>query len=166
MRQVAVFGILVFALVACGTSAQVPTPLPTAVPPDGDATGNWAIGFRYEFPAGSFGEGRHRFRLLVHCPVVSAQDVNTDWHFFEISGQASLQSQPVYLRLAGLSFDPLAQDAPVTAALHPDQEVIAVMHWIDMARVSADLIAAQCEAMVFWDNAGRHSLNAGEPFQR
>lgn len=166
MRLVAVVSVVVLAVVACARAPEGPTPLPTAVPPDQGATGNWAIGFRHEFPTGSFGEGRHRFRLLVHCLVLVAQDINSDWQFFEISDQAPLQPGPVYLRLAGLSSDPLASQALASGTLHPNQKVVAVMHWVGIPRASADLVASQCETLIFWDNTGRQSLAVGEPFQR
>jgi len=166
MKHLLILCLVGLTLAACGPTAEVPTPLPTAVPPEVDQFGNWGITFQHEFPVGTFGPGPHRFRYLGQCPILLEQDFVTEWIFFEISEDAELQSGPVYLRLRGLSAEPLLLSYPATATLHPEQQIIAVVHFIDIARSAADLAVSGCEILIFWDEMGRQLLKATEPFEQ
>jgi hypothetical protein len=150
--------------VACNPAAQAPTPLPTAVPPEFEPGGDWAISFQYEFPVGTFGEGRHRFRYLVHCPPLHGDEA-TEWVYFEISEDAQLLPGPVYLRVRGLSAEPLVLSYPATTTVHPEQQITAVVHYMGLDRQAAEL-SRSCEMIIFWDDTGRHPLTAMEPFQQ
>jgi hypothetical protein len=144
----------------------VPTPLPTAVPPDTiPEVGGWSIGFQYEFPPGRLAEGAHRYALLIHCPVISSEDEHYGWHIFNISSEAPEQSGPVYLRISGLNADPYAVTPLERAVIHPDQPIVAVVHLVGLPRSVAGEAASSCELFVFWDNHGRQLLTPGEPFQ-
>ena len=155
-------------LAACGPTAEVPTPLPTAVPPDvmpaGDE-GFWAISFKYEFPEETFGLGLHRYRLWIHCPVMSAEDTVTDWLMFEVSDEVLPRTEPVYLRLHGLSDAPFAVSYNNSQVIDPDRPVVAVVHLVGLSNQAASLAASGCEGIVLWDNGDRQPLSAGEPFQ-
>lgn len=170
-RLIALFSLLGLTLAACGPAARTaPTPLPTAVPPDnadspGITGGSWAVGFQYEFPAGSLGGGTHRYAFLLHCPVASAEDVSTDWRFFEISEEAPLQPRPIYLRMHGLSTGQLSPYYLTDNILHPEQPLMAVVHYVDLPRAAAELAASECEVILFLDNTGRRILAAQEPRQ-
>jgi hypothetical protein len=151
---------------ACGSEAEAPTPLPTAVPPDSlPEQGSWAVGFEYEFPPGTFGLGRHRYAFLIHCPVMSAEDSHHGWHYFEISEDVVKQPAPIYLRIFGLSGDPYTLSQVTNNIIHPERQIIAVVHLVGLPKSAATLTASSCEILVFWDNTGRHSLTPGEPFQ-
>jgi len=168
MRILLVLLIIGLILAACGPAAtEVPTPLPTAVPPQvTDVGGDWAIGFQYEFPEGAFAEGTHRYRYLMHCPIFSAEDMNTDWLLFELSDEVELSPEPVYLRLSGLSSEPLSPAFLPTRTFHPDQKFIAVVHYIGLARLAAEQAASECELLIFWDSDRRQMLVPKEPFEQ
>jgi hypothetical protein len=164
-RSVLVLVVLASSLAACGPAVEVPTPLPTAVPPDPGADGSiWSLGFRYDFPAGVFGPGRHRYAFLIHCPVVYQEDLPSDWIQFEISQDVVPQPDPIYLRLGGLSSDLYNPTYNTNTAIHPDRPVVAVVYLVGLDRPVAELAAKECEVIVFWDSHGRHSLGAQEPF--
>lgn len=166
MRLGLVLALLGLALGACAPTQAVPTPLPTAVPPDTiPEQGSWSIGFQYEFPAGRLAEGTHRYALLIHCPVISTEDERYGWHSFEISQEAPGQVEPVYLRLFGLSSDPYSPAPLERAVIHPVQPIVAVVHLVGLPRSVAGLAASSCELFVFWDDTGRQLLAPGEPFQ-
>lgn len=166
MRRLIICCLLALSLGACGSKAEVPTPLPTAVPPDGlPEQGGWAVGFRYEFPPGTFGLGKHRYAFLIHCPILSAEDSHYGWHYFEISEEVVKQPAPLYLRLFGLSGDPYSPSQVTNTVIHPEREIIAVVHLVGLPRSAATWAASSCEALVFWDSTGRHALIPGEPFQ-
>jgi hypothetical protein len=166
MRLGWVFVLVGFALAACAPAQAVPTPLPTAVPPDTiPEQGSWSVGFQYEFPPGRLAEGTHRYALLIHCPVVFSEDEHYGWHIFDISQEAPAQVGPVYLRLFGLSSDPLSAAPLARAVVHPTQPLVAVVHLVGLTRAAAEMAASSCELFVAWDSTGRQLLKAGEPFQ-
>jgi hypothetical protein len=166
MRFLILCCLLVVAIGACGSQAAAPTPLPTAVPPDRlPEEGGWAVGFQYEFPPDTFGSGQHRFAFLIHCPVISDEDMNYGWHYFEISDEVVQQPAPVYLRLFGLGADPYTPTQITNDVIHPERPIIAVVHLVGLPQSAAPLVASSCEVLVFWDDIGRHSLVPGEPFQ-
>ncbi len=168
MRRLFVLCLMGLCLAACGSTPEVPTPLPTAVPPDVMPAGDeefWAISFKYEFPEKTFELGPHRYRLWVHCPVVSAEDTVTDWLLFEVSDEVLSQKDPVYLRLHGLSDTPFAVSYNANQVIDPGRPVIAVVHLVGLPSQAANLAASGCEGLVLWDNGDRQPLSAGEPFQ-
>jgi hypothetical protein len=153
-------------MVACSPTPEIPTPLPTAVPPEVlPEQGSWAVGFEYEFPTGTLGLGQHRYAFLIHCPVISSDDSNSGWHYFEISEDVVKQPAPLYLRLFGLSGSPITPSQITNTTIHPQRQIVAVVHLVGMTKEAADLAAAACEIVLLWDNTGRQPLAAGEPFQ-
>lgn len=164
-RTCLVLVVLASILAACGPAAEVPTPLPTAVPPDLESDGGiWSLGFRYDFPGGVFGPGRHRYAFLFHCPVVYQEDMPSGWIDFEVSQDVAPQPEPVYLRLQGLSSDLYNPTYNTNRVIHPERPIVAVVYLVGLDRPAADLAAKECEVVVFWDSNGRHSLFAQEPF--
>jgi hypothetical protein len=156
---------ILLVLVACGPAPVVPTPLPTAIPPLGLTGESWAVSFQHEFPAGAFGLGEHRFAFLIHCPFMGTEDTNTGWYSFEISEEAAIHPEPVYMRLHGLSAEPFNQSQMSTNLIHPDQQIVAVIHLVGLPGYVAERTGAGCEIVVFWDAMARASLTPGEPFQ-
>jgi hypothetical protein len=166
MRSFLILGMLALVVVGCGSTPVPPTPLPTAVPPAGDAEdGGWALSFQHEFPAGTFGPGQHRYRYLIHCPVMSSEDTASEWYYFEISEEVIRQPDPLYLRMHGLSTDPFAPLQITNTMIHPERQIVAVVHVVGLSRPAAELASTGCEILIFWDNVGRQSLAAGEIFR-
>ena len=114
---------------------------------------------------GFLGEGPHRYAFLMRCPVVSAEDEPSEWRFFEISEQAPLQPKPIYLRLHGLSLAPLSPSYLTGNVLHPQQPIIAVVHYVGLPKPAAELAASECEVVLLFDDTGRRVLAAQEPRQ-
>jgi hypothetical protein len=102
---------------------------------------------------------------MVRCPVFTEQDYNTDWAYFEIADTVEVSPSPIYLRIVGLSADPLTPSYLGTSTIHPDQKVVAVIHYVDLARSAAELAASECEAVVFWDDVGRQMLTVLGPYE-
>lgn len=166
MRLLWVLALSGIALGACAPAQAVPTPLPTAVPPESlPVQGTWAVSFQYELPPGSLAEGTHRYALLIHCPVISSEDEHYGWHIFDLSPEVPPQVGPVYLRIFGLSRDLYSAAALTRAVVHPEQSLVAVVHLVGLTESQAELVAASCELLVFWDDTGRQLLSPGEPFQ-
>jgi hypothetical protein len=103
---------------------------------------------------------------LIHCPPVTGPDQASEWVYFDISEDAQLVPGPVYLRLQGLSAQPLLLNYPSTATLHPEQEIIAVLHFVGLAKPAAELARSSCEMIIFWDATGRQVLKVTEPFEQ
>ncbi|MGD8398765.1 MAG: hypothetical protein PVG11_07900 [Anaerolineae bacterium] len=181
VRSVALLILCACLLIACDSGAgpgevqatatvtvlEGPAALPTAVPPEpGRAleAGTWAISFRYDFPPDTFGEGLHRYAFLARCPPVSSEDITSPWHTFQVSDDVVRQTEPVYLRLHGLSTDAFNPTAMTNDTIHPERPIIAIIHFVGLPQSAAGL-AANCEAIVLWDDVGRHALEPGEPFQ-
>ena len=138
MRLLLIFALSGLVLGACAPAPPAPTPLPTAVPPDViPEQGSWSVGFQHEFPPGRLAEGTHRYALLIHCPVVFSEDEHYGWHIFDISQEAPAQVGPVYLRLFGLSSDPIVVAPLATAVVHPVQPLVAVVHLGGLATIHA-----------------------------
>ena len=133
-------------LAACGPTVEVPTPLPTAVPPDvlpsGDE-GVWALSFKYEFPKETFGYGLHRYQLWIHCPVISAEDTATPEHRFKVSDEAMPREEPVYLRLHGLSDELFSAPYNTDQVIHPDRPVIAIVHLVGLSSQAAAILPSE-----------------------
>jgi hypothetical protein len=163
-RKIILIGIFALVLAACGaTPTPSPTPLPTAVPPaTGAGLGLWGISFEQEFPAGSFAPGTHRYQFYLQCPVINPDDLATEWVFFEVSEDATLLLEQVYLRINGLSTGKLT---PINLeALHPEQTAIAVVTYVGIPESAAKL-ARDCEGLVRWDDKNPVLLTPGEPFR-
>lgn len=168
-RLVVLLVVGVWLLSACGpTPTPVPTPLPTAVPPAEDRsqeTGTWAVSFRHDFPPETFGLSEHRYAFLAQCPIVSEEDITTDWHYFEVTDEVLPQPEPLYLRLHGLSADPFNPTVIANDQIHPDRPIVAIMHFVGLTQQTAEMARDACEAIVLWDAFGRQQLTPGEPFQ-
>lgn len=157
--------LLALILTACGTGSDrvVPTPLPTAVPPEHEP-GTWAIGFSHEFPAEFWSEGRHRYGFHLDCPVAGQENFGSEWQEFEVSSQVVGQPFPVYLRITGVSSAPFGGPLP-NSVIHPLQPTIANLLLLGLSRQSAERAVSECEAVVAWDNNRVQVLSVGEPFQ-
>ena len=176
LRDLGVAGILLggFALAACTAQATlapptptpiVPTSLPTAVGPEAQV-GTWAISFSYEFPAGFWLEGDHRYGFYMDCPVLQQFNVPSEYRDFTVTLDTIAFESPVYLRLGGLSTGALA---PINLdAIHPDQATVAVVTVVGVTEEQARQAAGQpgeCDLVIGWDGPNAQTLVAAEPFR-
>lgn len=155
--------LIILFLAGCGEPVEMPpTPLPTAVPPPEFSAGDWAISFSHEFPEEAWAVGVHRYQFFARCPVITLEDVITEWVFFEVVEDERLFDDPIYLRINGLSSGVLA---PVTISkVHPQQKTVAVITFLGVSEQVAELAAENCEVLVRWDDKGPQLLTMGEAF--
>jgi hypothetical protein len=146
-----------------GPTENLATPLPTAVPPAALAEqGDWAISFSYEFPGDAWGVGPHRYQFFVQCPVITLQDVSTEWIYFDVVEEAQTTSDMIYLRLSGLSTGILTPTNfnPIPS----NQKTTAVITFLGVSEHVAELAAGNCEALVRWDDKTPQLLTMGDVF--
>lgn len=161
------------ALAACSAQATLPPPTPTQIEPTSLPTavgpeaqpGTWAVSFSYEFPAGFWLEGDHRYGFYMDCPVLQQFNVPSEYRDFTVTQGTIAFESPVYFRLGGLSTGALA---PINLeAIHPDQATVAVVTVIgvteDQARQAGKL--SECEMVIGWDAINAQTLVAAEPFR-
>jgi len=167
-------GVLLFTCTACTVLNEVeaPTPtvssllvsLPTAVPPDPalGAAGDLALPFTYEFEKESIPVGFHRYGYMINCPTITNDVSGSDLISFIVSEDEELLDNPVYLRLAGMSTDPLG--GYQVFFLHPDQEVIAVVTFVGISEETAQIASdsPDCEVIIRLDNLLNFNLVPGE----
>jgi hypothetical protein len=171
---VAGFGLLgSLLLAACTARADLAPPTPTLVAPTGLPTavgpevqpGTWAVSFSYEFPAGFWPEGAHRYGFYMDCPVLQQFNVPSEYIDFTVTQETAAFDSPIYLRLGGLSTGALA---PINLdAIHPDQATVAVVTVLgvteDQARQAGQ--TSECEIVIGWDTVNAQTLIAAEPFR-
>lgn len=165
------------ALVACSPTAPAPTQtsppkappatlLPTAIPPETFA-GGWAISFEYPFPENFWSVGDHRYGFYIECPLLMQESYGGEWIWFRVTDEAivPVYKMPVYLRLAGLSFGPLAPISMDT--IHHEQVTIAVVTLLGLTEEDAKLATTSpdCVILMNWDGVSTQILTPGEPFQ-
>ena len=141
-----------------------PTPLPTAIPPSAqqDGSGDWAISFSYQFPEDAWGLGTHRYHFFVHCPIITQDDVSTEWVYFEVLDDDEPSTDTVFLRLSGLSSGILT---PINInAIQTGQKTTAVITFLGVTEHIAEIAADNCEALVRWDDKSPQLLTIGETF--
>ncbi|UCF61941.1 MAG: hypothetical protein JSV37_04440 [Anaerolineaceae bacterium] len=158
------------ALVACSpvASAPIQTSLPTMLPTANQPEvipGVWAISFEYPFPENFWNVGIHRYRFYIDCPLLSQDSYTGEMQRFIVSEEMPVHESPVYLRLRGLSFGPLAPLSTIT--ISPTQSTIAVVTFLGITEEDAKLSQASsdCEVLIHWDGVSTQALSPGEPFQ-
>jgi hypothetical protein len=124
---------------------------------------NWAIVFEYQFPADFWTVGTHEYTLESDCPSIQGSS-GTRTQMFEVSEDATLLSNKVYLRVSGLR-DSTIEGASV-AQIHPSQSTSAVFSLIDATRSEAELAMGNCRVTVKWDGQSPIFLTPGLPFRR
>lgn len=175
--QSLVIPIIGLAFVACSQAAPAPTQtspptaapatmLPTAVPPDTIA-GSWAISFEHPFPDDFWAAGVHRYGFYIDCPLLMQESYGSDWVFFYVTEDEFLPEYetPIYLRLGGLSFGPLAPISMDT--IRPEQATIAMVTLLGITEEDAKLAvtSSDCVVMMNWDERFTEFLTPAEPFQ-
>ncbi|HEY44439.1 MAG TPA: hypothetical protein G4O11_10710 [Anaerolineae bacterium] len=164
-----------FALVACSPAAPSPTQispptaapatmLPTAVPPE-IFPGSWAISFDHPFPDNFWNVGDHRYGFYIDCPLLIQGSYGGEWIWFHVTEEVPKFDDPVYLRLGGLSYGPIA---PITTdAINPGQATIAVVTLLGVTEEDAKLstTSPDCVVLMRWDEVSTEFLLPGEPFQ-
>lgn len=169
-------GVFLLTCSACTALNEVETPtpaipplplsLPTAVPPEiaPGAAGDLALPFTYEFEKESIPLGLHRYGYMINCPAISNDITGSSWISFIVSENEELLDNPVYLRLAGMSTDPLGGYQVFN--LHPDQEIIAVVTFVGISEETVKIISdsPDCEVIIRLDNVSNFNLVPGEPF--
>lgn len=170
-------GVLLFTCTACTAPDEVeaPTPtvlsllisLPTAVPPESGsgAAGDWALPLTYEFEKESIPLGLHRYGYMINCPAIANDVTGSSWISFIVSENEELLDNPVYLRLAGMSTDPLSGYQVFN--LHPDQEIIAVLTFVGISEETAQIASGStdCEVIIRLDDVLNFNLVPGEPYK-
>jgi len=158
-------GAVLFALVvaACGETVQLEgIDLPVAATPALAEDGSWAVAFTADFPAGFWQAGEHRYRMLLDCPVLSAE-VATSAISFRSTDLVPVQSRKVYLRAAGLSDDILLP--PLPGSIHPQQPTVAALTLIGSTRNDADAAVETCTGTLEFDGTDNATMSPIEPFQ-
>lgn len=162
--------ILALFLASCANepAEPLPTPLPTAVYPDAvdDGFGAWAISFAYEFPENFWPAGVHRYAYRLECPPdITQLSFSGNWNTFSVSDQVGFSPDPVYLRLSGLSLDSFAPLLIPEGTVHPQQDTIAIIHFLGIPKQVAERAAEECTAFIAWDEALPQQLTPIEIFQ-
>lgn len=161
MRWLLTIGLIL--LTACAAPEPLrgvdlpPASLPDEIDPD-----QWAVGFSHDFGPGFWSEGPHVYRLVLDCPEVVDEPVQTDISFFSVRSDAPAFDDEVYLRAAGLSTSPLG---PIDVNLVNDgQETTALLTVIGLTQDQVDL-AADCEGEVEFDDGQAEPMLPGDPFR-
>ena len=169
-------GVFTLTCSACTALNEVETPtppvpplpltLPTAVPPEvaPGAAGDLALPFTYEFEKESIPLGLHRYGYMIHCPAISNEVTGSSWISFIVSENEELLDNPVYLRLAGMSTDPIGGFQVFN--LHPDQEIIAVVTFVGISEETVKIISdsPDCEVIIRLGDKSSLKLVPGEPY--
>lgn len=167
--------LLLFLAAGCGAAAPAavstetpappaPSPTPSPAAPN-SAQGSWAVGFSHTFEPGFWEPGGHRYGFRAACPAID-YELSSDWQLFTVSAeQASPQPFPIFLRLGGLSLERFARSYAPDAAIHPEQETVAVLWIVGLSEGEARQAASDCEVVLGWDQGRIQPLTAEEPFQ-
>ena len=149
------------------TVPPLPVSLPTAVPPDAalGEPGDLALPFTYEFEKGSIPVGFHRYGYMINCPTITNDVSGGGWIRFIVSEDEELLDNPVYLRLAGMSTDPIGGYQVFN--LHPEQEIIAVVTFVGISEETVQLISDSpaCEVIIRLNNVLNFNLISGESYK-
>ena len=141
-----------------------PTPLPSAVPPEGPPA-IWALPFEYAFAPRFWSLGRHDYLFRIHCPELGyVESVGAARHF-SVFEDAPGSRPDIYLRQKGLSTKTLGE--PNRAYIHPDQTTVASVTFLGLGKQQAESLVTspRCAVTISWDDgAGSQSLSAGEPY--
>lgn len=109
--------------------------------------------------------GFHRYGFFIECPLLNQNSYGSEWRRFIIDEEVPKYDTPVYLRLAGLSYSPLA---PITTdSINPEQATIAVVTLLGVSEEGAKLATSSpdCVILINWDAVSTEVLTPGEPFQ-
>lgn len=163
-------GTILFFVVGCVSTKLPVTPWPTAVaPPEGDPLERtWGILFEHHFEANYWEEGRNRYAFYVDCSDVGQEVLDTEWYTFVVSAEtgSELISTP-YLRIAGLSLDPVLPDyIPNNIVLLPSQATIASISLVGMSKDEAGVGMEDCSAeIIINDDDNTLPMTATSVFQ-
>ncbi|KAA3645376.1 MAG: hypothetical protein DWQ07_12980 [Chloroflexi bacterium] len=155
-------------LTACATAETEPpaptiTPLPTAVPPE-TLPGTWAVPFGTGFRGGFWAVGTHRYSLTVDCPS-DLQDIEGNWNSFEVTDNVAADSNPIFLRLGGLSTNPFSNPGGFQS-INPAQETVAYVTLLGLDEEAVQDVVAGCEIFMFFDaEETPFQLQPLEPYQ-
>lgn len=148
------------------TVPPLPVSLPTAVPPEISlgAQGDLALPFTYEFEKDSIPLGLHRYGYMINCQAIFNDITGSSWISFIVSENEELLDSPVYLRLAGMSTDPIGGYQVFN--LHPDQEIIAVVTFVGISEETVTIISdsSDCEVIIRLDEKSSLKLMPGESY--
>ena len=97
--------------------------------------------------------------VYIHLPNSELVEDRYGWEAHE----AFIRMCTNYLQ--GVSAQPLVVSYPSGGTFHPDQQFIAVVHYVGLPRFMAEQARTECEILVFWDDFGRQVLQGVEPYQ-
>lgn len=130
--------------------------------PDEFETATYAVQFVREFDGGTWSLGRHRYTMALDCPATGFDSFQSGPVVFTVNESAHLFSDPVYIRLRGLS---LLQTGEATVmTIHPDQTTVAIVSLIGITEEGADA-SADCVAEMVADTGDVYELLPGESFR-
>lgn len=158
--SVTVIGLL---LAACSGAEDLRgIDLPPASLPDEIDSEHWAVAFAHEFGSGSWAEGPHVYRLVLDCPGVVDEPLQTNISLFAARSDVPTRDGPVYLRASGLATTPLGPTG--VQFISTEQDTVALLTVIGLSMERAHS-ATDCEAEVEFDDGRAEAMRPDEPFR-
>lgn len=154
---------LLLALAGCAASPELEgIDLPPASMPDDIDSAQWAVPFSHEFGADFWTEGPHVYQLVLDCPGIGQDRVESQLVAFRAGSEHPTIDQPVHLRLSGLSTTTMG--TPDLQFVSTMQDTIALLTVVGITEGQRDA-AEECTGEVRWDDGQSAPLLPGEPFR-
>ena len=155
------YGIFAIILAACSTGNRpLPTPFPTAVPPETIPEINWAISYQTKFEPHFWDSGTHKYRFVIDCPTIQIDDPITAWVNFSVDENSNLSFNPVYLRINGIG--PGVLGSTWEGDFQPEKESNAV---VTIFMPLEKFNASTCNVEFQWDDLFSRNLVPGKPYR-
>jgi len=171
-RLIFLFALAAFVLAACEQASDSNlqadfTPLPTAVPPsEGAGGGSLNLPFAAQIPVNHLVEGDHRYAIWVKCPLEGLENMSSGWIRLIVSESFTQLETNVFLRLGGISTDPLAP--PNLPGFHPQQEgVQALVTLLGLTEETLDTAINECDMVILFNDGipATLQLHPLDPFE-
>ncbi len=163
MRLLATLLVSILLLSACGSEAELSgIDLPLAEAPENVEGSGWGLPFLAEFPSGFWEEGGHRYRFVIDCPVLGEKLESTS-RDFQVSSLTPTLSDPVYIRLSGLSHDIL--QPTFSGSFSPTQDTIAAVTYMGISDEAVAEATDSCTGLIEFDGDQSAEMLPGKPFR-